>query len=389
MFRVNGFAQLLKHLPRGAFDRAVKQCAADKHRKGFSSWRQLVAMLYAQLSGATSLRVLERSFNAHAAHHYHLGCDKLHRSTLAEANERGSWRVFRVLAQQLMQQVHRGARAEGEALLQLIDSTSITLKGPGLDEWTSASRTRHTQGLKLHVLFGANEQAPLDCMMSAPNVNDLEYARCLQLEPGVTYVFDKAYCDYSWWWRMTQKRVRFVSRLKRNARIEILSERPIARAARSIILTDQLVNLSNKNPGAGRHNPYRAALRRIEVARDGQPPLVLVTNDMKSSALRIAEHYKRRWQIELFFKWIKQHLKIKRFIGRSPNAVRIQILSALIAYLLAYLHAKAQRITGSLWLHLVQVSSTLFQRSDTDLHRHRRWRERRADYELRQTVLFA
>jgi putative transposase len=389
MFRVNGFAQLLKHLPRGAFDRAVEAFAADKHRKGFSSWRQLVAMVYAQLSGATSLRVLERSFNAQPAHHYHLGCEKLHRSTLAEANERGQWRVFHALAQQLMQQVHRNARAEGEALLQLIDSTSITLKGPGFDGWTSTNRTRRTQGLKLHVLFGSSEQAPLDCMISAPNVNDLEYARRLDVESGVTYVFDKAYCDYSWWWRMTRSRVRFVSRLKRNARIQIVREQGIARAARATILHDQLVYLSNKNPGAGRHNPYRAPLRRIEVAREGKPPLVLVTNDMKSSALRIAAHYKRRWQIELFFKWIKQHLKIKRFLGRSPNAVRIQILSALIAYLLAYLHAKAHRVTGSLWLHLVQVSSTLFQRPDTELHRHRRWRERRADYDLRQTVLFA
>ena len=94
MFRVNGFAQVLKHLPRGAFDRAVEAFAADKHRKGFSSWRQLVAMVYAQLAGATSLRVLERSFNAQSAHHYHLGCDKLRRSTLAEANERGSGECF-------------------------------------------------------------------------------------------------------------------------------------------------------------------------------------------------------------------------------------------------------------------------------------------------------
>jgi putative transposase len=389
MFRVNGFAQLLKHLPRGAFDQAVEHFAADKHRKGFSSWRQLVAMLYAQLSGAPSLRALEHSFNAHEAHHYHLGCDKIRRSTLAEANERGDGRVFHALAQHLMQQVHRRAREEGEGLLQLIDSTSITLKGPGFDAWTRTNRTRRTQGMKVHVLFGANEQAPLDCMMSAPNVNDLEYARGLDLEPGVTYVFDKAYCDYSWWWRMSRSHVRFISRLKRNARIQLRSERPIARAARGTILKDQQVCLSNKNPGAGRHNPYRAPLRRIEVARDGKPPLVLVTNDMKSSALRIAEHYKTRWQIELFFKWIKQHLKIKRFLGRSANAVRIQILSALIAYLLAYLHAKAHRRTDSLWLHLVELSSTLFQRPETELHRHRRWRERQADYELRQTVLFA
>jgi putative transposase len=124
------------------------------------------------------------------------------------------------------------------------------------------------------------------------------------------------------------------------------------------------------------------------VARAGQPPLVLATNDLRSSALKIAERYQARWQIELFFKWIKQHLNIKRFLGRSENAVRIQILTALIAYLLAALHAKAQGAKTSLWLHLSELRATLFQRPQTELHRQRRWREQKDHFERHQRPLF-
>lgn len=389
MFRVSRFGELLKHLPRGVFDRAVKTHAADKHRKGFSCWRQMVAMVYAQVAGASSLRAIESGFNAHSAHHYHLGSEPVHRSTLAEANARAGWQVFAVVAGSLMQQVQGSVRREAQEFLRLIDSSSITLKGRGFDAWTKTRRTRNTQGMKLHVVFGLPQQAPLSQWMTLANVNDLEYARELDLEREVIYVFDKAYCDYSWWWRIEQSGAKFVTRFKRNARLEVLGERAVARAARGVILKDELVRLSNKNPGGGRCNPYRKALRRIEVARAGKAPLVLATNDLKSSALRIAERYRARWQIELFFKWIKQHLRIKSVLGRSENAVRTQLLSALIAYLLCVLDAKARKAKTSLWLHLCELRGTLFQRPQTEWARHRRWREQRGRFELSQRALFA
>lgn len=389
MFRVSRFGELLKHLPRGVFDRAVKTHQADKHRKGFSCWRQMIAMVYAQLAGASSLRVLESGFNAQSAHHYHLGSGGVRRTTLAEANARKGWQVFAVVAASLMEQVQRSVRQEAQEFLRLIDSSSITLKGRGFEEWTRAARTRNTQGMKLHVLFGLAEQAPLSQSMTLANVNDIEYARELELERGVIYVFDKAYCDYSWWWRIEQSGAKFVTRFKRNARLEALQERVIACAARGVILKDELVRLSNQNPGAGRRNPYSKPLRRIEVAREGKTALVLATNDLKSSALRIAERYRARWQIELFFKWIKQHLRIKSLLGRSENAVRTQLLCALIAYLLCVLDAKAKKVKTSLWLHFSELRSTLFQRPQTEWARHRRWREQRARFELSQGALFA
>jgi IS4 transposase len=388
MFRISRFAELLKLLPRAVFDRAVQEHAADRYRKSFSCWQQLVTMLYAQLSGASSLRVLESSFNAQCAHHYHLGCAALRRSTLADMNAHGSVAVFMKVAEGLMQQARGSLREEGNQVLRLLDSSSLTLKGLGFDEWTSHNRTRHTQGLKLHVLLGLPEQAPLDSLISAPNLNDLDYARTLPIEENVIYIFDKAYCDYSWWWRIRCSKARFVTRFKRNAKMAVVRDRPVAKQAQGIILKDQLVRLTNKHPSGKHKNPYCIPLRRIEVAREGKPPLVLATNDLKSSALSIAERYKLRWRIELFFKWMKQHLRIKSFLGRSESAVRIQILTALIAFLLVALYAKAHKLTQSLWLVLSELRSTLFQRPEIELHRHRRWREQRSRFSSLQGTLF-
>jgi putative transposase len=389
MFRISRFAEVLKLLPRGFFDRLVEQHEADRYRKRFSCWQQLVVMMYAQFSGSSSLRVLESSFNAHAAHHYHLGCTDLKRSTLCDMNAAAPVEVFAQLAQQLMQQARGRLRKEGGELLRLLDSSSLTLKGHGFDEWTAGHRTRNTQGLKLHVLFGLAERTPLAQAISAANLNDIDYARTLPIEPGTIYVFDKGYCDYGWWWRICCSKARFVTRFKRNAKLEVVEDRGIAKDAQGIILTDQIVRFANKHPGAGRKNPYHLPLRRIAVAREDKPPLVLATNDLKSSAKNIAGRYRARWQIELFFKWIKLHLRIKRFFGKSENAVRIQILTALIAYLLVALYAKQHQLKQSLWLILSELRATLFQRPNEEFHRHRRWRERRSEFHSQQGALFA
>lgn len=389
MYTISRFRELLNLFPRGAFDRAVRRREADKHRKGFSCWQQLVVLVYGQLTRASSLRVLLRGFNAQKNHHHHLGCSMVQRSTLADANAKDVSEVFREAAEALMRQVSRRVRAEGTELLQLLDSTSITAKGRGFDQWTFSNRTRNTQGIKLHVLLDSRAQAPVAHSITAPNVNDIEYAHTLSIDPDVIYVFDKAYCNYSWWWRIEQSGARFVTRLKRHAKIEVLQSRKVPRDSRKVILKDELIRLSNRNPGAGRHNPYKQPLRRIEVVREGKDPLVLVTNDLKSSALRIADQYRARWQVELFFKWIKQHLRIKHFYGRSEHAVRIQILTALIAYLLVAVHHHKRQIKTTLWLHLSELSATLFQRPTYEHERHRRWRDQRAQHELMQTRLFA
>jgi putative transposase len=390
MFRISRFSELLKHLPRGEFDRAVRQHEADKHCKSFTSWRHLVAMVYLQLSGQKSLRTIEQGFNAHASHHYHLDCQAVRRSTLAEANEKQKRAAaFEQFATALMGQAPRHLRQHGQELLRILDSSSVTLKGPGFDEWVKYTRTPRARGVKLHVLLGLPEQAPLKAGTTAANVNDIDYARQMELEKGVIYAFDKGYCDYGWWWKIQQSGSRFVTRFKSNASLQILQERPIAKAAHGVILKDELVRFANKYPGGKRRNPYTGELRRIEVAREGKTPLVLATNDLHGSAQKIAERYKARWQIELFFKWIKQHLRIKHIVGTSYSAVRIQLFTALIAYLMVALYARVHNIKKSLWLLLAELGSTLFQRPQIEWARHRRWREQRSDFQSRQADIFA
>lgn len=392
MFRISRFAELLKLLPRRSFDQAVQSCKADQHCKSFSSWRHLVTMLYLQLSGQSSLRTVSVGFNAQPQHHYHLDCRAVRRSTLADANAKQSRaQAFEQLARELMVQARPKLRDELTQMLHVLDSTSITLKGWEFDEWVKHTRSAHSRGIKLHVLFGTAQQAPLAASSSEATLNDLDYAREMELESEAIYVFDKAYCDYSWWWKIEQAGSKFVTRFKVNANLQVVRERRVAKDAQEIILKDQVVVFANKHPRGGRRNPYTQELRRIEVSRaaQGKEPLVLATNDLKSSALRIAQRYKARWQIELFFKWIKQHLRIKRFVGRSYSAVRIQIFTALIAYLLVALHAKVHKITKSLWLLLAELSSTLFQRAELEWLRHQRWREQRADFQSRQVDIFA
>jgi hypothetical protein len=392
VFSISRFHVLTKHLPRGTFEDAVARHEADRHAKGFNRWQHLLVMMYAQLSGADSLRTVTTGFNAQASHHYHLGVRAVRRSTLADANGRVALEPFAELARHLMGRVQRHVRREMAPLLTLLDSTSITLKGPGFDHWTFARRTTHTQGLKLHVLYDHARQAPCWSAFSHANVNDLTAAQDLPLKAGQRYVFDKGYCDYAWWHAIDTAGSHFVTRFKRNAALEVVQTRAAEEAERSVILADEIVRFRHRHNRAGHTNPYEALLRRVTVARPDQArPLVLATNDMESPASVIAEQYKARWDIELFFKWIKQHLRLKRFLGRSERAVKLQILTALITYLLVVLERHVHAPRMSLWLFLAELRASLFQRPAVE--HHHRWvhqrRRRQCEFLLRQRGLFA
>ena len=390
MFRISRLHEVLHPLSRGRFEGWARSCGADKHSKGFGSWQQMVTMIYGHLSGARSLREIETGFNSQFAHHYHLGCRLVRRSTLAEANARRDIEVFAQTANALMAQTHRALRKEVRPLLYLLDSTPISLMGPGFDDWAQVGRTRHTQGLKLHVMYEARQAVPVWQRITAPNVNDLTAGMTAPVQAGATYVFDKGYCDYNWWLSLQQRDARFVTRFKHNASLRVVDERPIPAEDQTIILADQTVSFANRHPGGGRYNHYKQPLRRVFVAREGdQSPLVLATNDMTRSAAEIARLYKDRWQIELFFKWLKQHLRIKRFLGRSENAVRIQILCALISYLLVALYRNTHAKTRGMKDVLVELRATLFQRPDLDIARYQRRRERIHEWKITQPALFA
>ena len=387
MYRNTRFGDIMKGLPRGFFNQIIEQTEADKHNKGFSSWDQLLVMVYAHISGSTSLRSLLSRFNSHEAQHYHLGTQVIKRSTLADANRKRNVGAFKELCNGLLQQSHRRVRKDCQDLLYLLDSTPIQLKGYGYD-WAEATRAARTQGLKLHLLYAPQAEVPVYANISTPNVNDIEDARHLAIEASATYVFDKGYCDYNWWHAIDQQDAIFVTRFKKNASLIKVNERPVPAEQRDIILEDSEVRFKNKHPGGGRINHYQAMLRRIVVYRpDKDEPLILATNDLERTAEEIAELYKRRWGIELFFKWLKQNLKIKRFLGRSDNAVRIQLLTALIAYLLIDLYRRRQGITTSLHLLVAELSVTLFQRPQIEVYVSQRYHRRRLEFEDLQGAL--
>ena len=379
MFSITTFDELLKGLPRATFERVIKRHSADKYCKKFTHWNHLIVMLYAQLSGTTGLRPLQAGFNSQAAAHHHLGVKPVKRATLADANENRSDVVFAEIASWLMGQADSSVRREGKELLYLLDSTSFTLKGQEFDRWTAQNKTRNTQGIKLHMLIDAANQAPAWSSFSAAKVNDVELARSVPLVKDALYVCDRGYCDYNWWHQIDSTGARFVTRFKSNAGLQIVEERPVGIGEADTIISDCLVKLKSKQAGR-RKNLYRHALRRVTVKRaDRETPLVLATNDLTSPASVIARRYKDRWAIELFFKWIKQHLRIKKFLGRSENAVRIQILTALISYLLVVLYKQRHALTASLWECLCVITATLFQRIETKEARERRWRREEED----------
>ncbi len=377
MFRISRFQQLLQGVPRGQFDALVEQHQGDRYAKAFGCHDLLVAQLFGHVNGSRSLREIETGFNAHRTHHYHLGTRAVRRSTLADACGKRSPAVFEGLAKLLMARAHRRVRQAGAECLRLLDSTSFTLKGRGFDDWAAASRTRNTQGLKLHIVYEPGSAIPTLQEITAANVNDVTQAANLPITRGATYVFDKGYCDYNWWARITAQEASFVTRLKSNAKIQVVKTLSVPESMADVVLGDERIVLSNKNPGAGRKNLYTEALRRVTVARpDKDTPLVLVTNDFDRTAAEIAECYKARWQIELFFKWIKQNLRIRAFFGRSENAVRIQILCALIAYLLVALYRLTHAPAVPMIRLLDEFRAALFQRPGVDDAVERRRRER-------------
>jgi IS4 transposase len=377
MFSNTRFAELLKPLRGLSFSRLVDKHRADFHCKGFSSWQHLCVMLFAHLGHARSLREVEVGFNQASGAHYHLGCSPVRRSTLADANAKRNPELFREVTEALMAGVHRGLRKELKHQLYLMDASHIQLIGHGYDAWTEASRVRSNQGLKLHLMLQGDASTPVFTQLTPPNVNDIDVARNLTIEPGATYVFDKGYTDYNWWHRFSEQGACFVTRFKYNAALTVVATHTVSGEA---ILSDETVQFTHRHPSAQRINRhYATPLRRIRVQREaGAKPLIIATNDFERSAEEIAALYKQRWRIELFFKWIKQHLKIKRFLGKSLTSVTTQLYTALIAYLLLYLARAREMFAHAPDLHLLlaELRTGLFQRPETEYAIAKRRRRR-------------
>ncbi len=381
MYSKTRFGQLLEGLPRSVFERHVRDLNADKYSKGFRRWDQLLAMIFAQVSGVKSLRELETAFNEQKAHHYHLGTQLIKRSTLADANTNRSSEIFSAICNELMKGVHRRLRKELGDMLYLLDSTLIHLEGFGFDDWASEYRNNVSQGLKLHMMIEGREPVPVFVKITGAQSSDIKNGREIELESNAIYLFDMGYYDYNWWHEIEETGSTFVTRLKKNANIRVCKHYPIPSEAEHI-LEDAEIKMNNRyvKSRTEKNVYYGKRLRRITVERpDKDTPMILVTNNFELSAKEIAELYKKRWGIELFFKWIKQNLKIKTYLGRSENAARTQIFTALISYLLLYIFRQKQSYKNSFKLCLSALRYSLFQRTETEQIVHKRERQRR-DY---------
>jgi hypothetical protein len=335
------FHDLLKQIPWAKFDLLVEQHNADWDDRVVKTKAHLIAMLYAQFGGARSLREIETTLKSHAGKLYHLGGRTISKSALSTANALRPTEVFAGLLSSLMSSLQAGYRRKIRGCVRLIDSTAVPLSKLSGD-WARFSTG--VCGAKAHIIYDPDADQPLYLMVTPSNVNDITAAQQMPIEAGATYVFDLGYYDYGWWATLDQAGCRIVTRLKSNTPFEVMEDRPVAPG--SSILSDRTGHLP-KRLAASRRNPMSGLMREVQFVIETGKVLRIFTNDLTASATEIADLYKRRWAIELFFRWVKQTLKIGHFLGTSENAVRIQIAVALIAFVLLRLAHDANKIVAS------------------------------------------
>lgn len=354
------FSQILKLIPRTDFQRIVQQTGAEYRSKGLSSWSQFVAMLFCQLGRAHSLREIEGGLKSCEGKLVHLGIAAPARSSLSYANAHRRWelfeQVFYGLYERVAAQVAGKRKFRFKNKLVSLDSTVIDLC-LSLYDWAKFRRTKGA--VKLHLVLDHDGYLPCFGVITDGKVQDVKVAHQLAFAPGTVVVDDRGYNDYRLFAEWTKTGVFFVTRLKANAQFEVVEEREPPQHRR--ILKDQAIRLTGT--GAQEKCPYR--LRRIEAVReDTGDILVFLTNHHGLGASTIAAVYKDRWQIELFFKALKQNLKIKTFIGTSANAVKTQIWTALIAMLLLRYLQLTSRFGWSLANLVALLRMNLFTHRD-------------------------
>ena len=354
------FSQILKLIPRTDFERRVKETGAEYRSKGLSSWSQLVSMLFCQLGRAHSLREIEGGLKSCEGKLAHLGIEAPARSSLSYANAHRPWELFEKVFYGLYEVV--AARVVGKKKFRFknklvsLDSTVIDLC-LSLYDWAKFRRTKGT--VKLHLVLDHDGYLPCFGLITEGKVADVKVAHQMPFAPGTIVVDDRGYNDYRLFAQWTQSGVYFVTRMKDNALFEVVEEHAAPRNRN--ILKDQTIRLT----GAGAQKKCPPLLRRVEVVReDTGGILVFLTNHHHLGASTIAAIYKERWQIELFFKALKQNLKIKTFIGASSNAVKTQIWTALISMLLLRYLQRSSRFGWSLSNLVALLRMNLFTHRD-------------------------
>src|ERR1700724_1458298 len=358
------FSQLIAFLPDREFRRCVAHYDGDYRLRGFSCWDQFLCLAFAQFTYRESLRDMEACLRSSPDKLYHMGIrGRVSRSTLADANERHDWRIFADFAQILIARARRlyahdpfGAELEGSAYA--LDSTTIDLC-LAMFPW---ARFRERKGaVKMHTLIDLHGNIPLFVCVTDGKVNDVNILDQIVAEPGAFYVMDRGYLDFQRLYRLTLAGAFFGTRTKDNVLLQSRYSHAVDVA--NGVKSDHTVILVT--PGSVKN--YPAALRRVRYFdAEHQRFLVFLTNNFELPALTIADLYKSRWQVELFFKWIKQHLRIKAFFGTSQNAVKTQIWIAISIYVLVAIVRKELKLERNLYEILQILSLTMFEKIPLD-----------------------
>ena len=355
------FSQLISFLPDREFRRCVERYQGDIRLRGFSCWDQYLAMAFAQLTYRESLRDIEACLRSMQGKLYHLGFrGKVARSTLADANESHDWRIFADFAQILIA-IARPLYARDpigvdlEQSLYALDSTTIDLC---LSLFPWAKFRRHKAAIKMHTLLDLHGNIPTFIRITSGNVHDVNLLDEILPEAGAFYVMDRGYIDFQRLFVFTLSSAFFVVRTKSNVLLQRRYSHPVDKSTG--VRSDQTVILTSFESAS----VYPDALRRVSYFdAETNKRLKFLTNNFALPALAIAQIYKCRWQVELFFKWIKQHLRIKAFYGTSENAVKTQIWIAVSVYVLVAIVRKRLRLETSLYQTLQILSVTLFEKT--------------------------
>jgi len=331
------FSQILKFIERNDFEKLVSQHKAERHARGASCWQQFVSMLFCQLGRAHSLREIEQGLKSCEGKLSHLGIEAISRSTLSYMNEHRPWQlyesVFHSLLRSFQSQLALSGSKKGKQFrfknpLVSLDSTTIDLCLQMYD-WAKFRKTKGA--IKLHMVLDHDGYLPSYCVITDGKVGDVTVAKRLEFEPETIVVDDRGYNDYELFGRWTQAGVYFVTRLKENAVYRVVKNLPVAEARRSSVLKDRVIRFT----GAGAAEKCAHEMRVVSFYDEQQDRVFeFLTNNFTLAASTIAAIYKDRWAVELFFKALKQNLKIKTFVGTSANAVKTQVWSALITMLM-------------------------------------------------------
>lgn len=348
-------SQFLRLLPRYQFQLIVNKYQGDYRTKHFKCWDQLASLIFAHIRQENSLRDIDRALNAHATKLYHIGIQQCPKSTLADANERRDYRIYEELAKSLMQRARR-EYASTELAID-VDNAVYALDASVIDLTLSLfpwAKFRKTKGaIKLHAMLDLRGNIPAFLTITDGKVHDVKAAPQVPIEADGIYVVDRGYVDFGWLSSIDHAKAFFVTRLKRSIKWSRVISHPVDKSLG--LRCDQEILLSTKRL----QQLYPSRLRRISFRDETQGrTLVFLTNNFALPAQTIAALYKARWEIELFFKWIKQNLRVKAFYGTSPNAVKTQIWIAMVVYLMLAILKERYRLDHSLsqLLHFLEVN---------------------------------